>query len=382
MDKKRKIIVGVSIAVGLVILGGGALGFHNYNVKAEEKAMTVKQNKNKVKALQEEVNKFYTNPKKEDIVEDAKKDDVKELLEKALKLPKDLDNAKELQTLTTDINDLRKMVYARDKVMSLLDDQKALVSGANIQLAQEDIDRLKTIKPIFVEEQQKVIDEANNQKKVIDEATTKVNNLFTTEQKTEVKKEVTRDTYNVAKEAVNKIKQKQVKEELIKHLDTVNKNLTEKEKKEKQAAAEKAVQNETSKSSGSTKSSNSNESNSSSNNNAGGNSSSSNSSDKNNASNGSNAKKSTNGGSSNKSSSSGSKSSSNGGSNKASSGNSGSKSSSGGSSNKPSSGSGNSGKNNGSAGGKEPKTDYNTKEEGINGSTGNQNGGTDTSWGW
>ncbi|MBC2253723.1 hypothetical protein HCB19_13355 [Listeria welshimeri] len=381
MDKKRKIIVGVSIAVGLVILGGGALGFHNYNVKAEEKAMTVKQNKNKVKALQEEVNKFYTNPKKEDIVEDAKKDDVKELLEKALKLPKDLDNAKELQTLTTDINDLRKMVYARDKVMSLLDDQKALVSGANIQLAQEDIDRLKTIKPIFVEEQQKVIDEANNQKKVIDEATTKVNNLFTTEQKTEVKKEVTRDTYNVAKEAVNKIKQKQAKEELLKNLDTVNKSLTEKEKKEKQAAAEKAVQNETSKPAESTKSadsnSSSNESNSSSNkssnNNSGGDRSSGSSTPKNPVTDG----KQSSGDNGNTKSSGGNKST-----NKSSGGSGTTKSS--GSSNKSSGGNsskqsgGNSGNKSNNNGGDKSNYDYDKKSD----TEKNVNGGTNDYWGW
>ncbi|MBC1697550.1 hypothetical protein HB942_13405 [Listeria welshimeri] len=381
MDKKRKIIVGVSIAVGLVILGGGALGFHNYNVKAEEKAMTVKQNKNKVKALQEEVNKFYTNPKKEDIVEDAKKDDVKELLEKALKLPKDLDNAKELQTLTTDINDLRKMVYARDKVMSLLDDQKALVSGANIQLAQEDIDRLKTIKPIFVEEQQKVIDEANNQKKVIDEATTKVNNLFTTEQKTEVKKEVTRDTYNVAKEAVNKIKQKQAKEELLKNLDTVNKSLTEKEKKEKQAAAEKAVQNETSKPAESTKSadsnSSSNESNSSSNkssnNNSGGDRSSGSSTPKNPVTDGKqssgdngNTKSSSGNKSTNKSSGGSGTTKSSGGSNK----------SSGGNSSKQSGG--NSGNKSNNNGGDKSNYDYDKKSD----TEKNVNGGTNDYWGW
>lgn len=381
MDKKRKIIVGVSIAVGLVILGGGALGFHNYNVKAEEKAMTVKQNKNKVQALQEEVNKFYTNPKKEDIVEDAKKDDVKELLEKALKLPKDLDNAKELQTLTTDINDLRKMVYARDKVMSLLDDQKALVSGANIQLAQEDIDRLKTIKPIFVEEQQKVIDEANNQKKVIDEATTKVNNLFTTEQKTEVKKEVTRDTYNVAKETVNKIKQKQAKEELLKNLDTVNKSLTEKEKKEKQAAAEKAVQNETSKPAESTKSadsnSSSNESNSSSNrssnNNSGGDRSSGSSTPKNpvtdgKQSSGDNGNTKSSGGnkSTNKSSGGSGTTKSSGGSNK----------SSGGNSSKQSGG--NSGNKSNNNGGDKSNYDYDKKSD----TEKNVNGGTNDYWGW
>ncbi|HAO5781417.1 TPA: hypothetical protein IP909_002560, partial [Listeria monocytogenes] len=216
MDKKRKIIVGVSVAVGLVILGGGALGFHNYNVKAEEQEMALKQDQNKVKALQEEVNAFFTNTKKENIVPAVKKEDVNKLIEKEKQLPKNMDSTKENQTVTTNIDDLGKMVDARDKVASLLDDQQVLVAGANIQLAQADIDRLKTKKPIFVAEQQKVIDEANKQQKAINEATTKVNNLFTNEQKTEVKKDVTRDAYNSAKEAVNKIKQKQSKEALTK----------------------------------------------------------------------------------------------------------------------------------------------------------------------
>ncbi|EAE6933683.1 hypothetical protein BHY40_14875 [Listeria monocytogenes] len=242
MDKKRKIIVGVSVAVGLVILGGGALGFHNYNVKAEEQEMALKQDQNKVKALQEEVNAFFTNAKKENIVAAVKKEDVNKLIEKEKQLPKNMESTKENQAVTTDIDDLSKMVDARDKVASLLDDQKALVAGANIQLAQADIDRLKTKKPIFVAEQQKVIDEANKQQKAINEATTKVNNLFTTEQKTEVKKEVTRDAYNSAKEAVNKIKQKQSKEALTKNLDTVNKYLNEKEI-EAQKQAEKKAQN-------------------------------------------------------------------------------------------------------------------------------------------
>ncbi|EAE8633117.1 hypothetical protein BR104_14745, partial [Listeria monocytogenes] len=193
MDKKRKIIVGVSIAVGVLLLGGGALGFHNYSVKAEQKEMALKQNKNEVKALQEEINKCFTNSKKENIVASLKKEDVKELHEKTKKLPKDLDVAKERQTVITDVDDLIKMVYAREKVASLLDDQQVLVAGANIKLAQADVDRLKTKKPVFAEEQQKVIDEANNQQKVIDEATAKVNSLYTNDKKTEVKSDVTRE---------------------------------------------------------------------------------------------------------------------------------------------------------------------------------------------
>lgn len=242
MDKKRKIIIGVSVAVGLVILGGGALGFHNYNVKAEAQELALKQDQNKVKALQEEINKCFTNSKKENIVASVKKEDVKELHEKVKKLPKNLDVAKERQTVVTDVDDLIKMVYAREKVASLLDNQQVLVAGANIKLAQADVDRLKTKKPVFAEEQQKVIDEANNQQKVIDEATAKINSLYTNDKKTEVKSDVTREAYNLAKEAVDKIKQKQRKESLTVSLDTVNKFLNEKDA-QKQAAEQKNQQN-------------------------------------------------------------------------------------------------------------------------------------------
>lgn len=351
MDKKRKIIVGVSVAVGLVILGGGALGFHNYNVKAEEQEMALKQDQNKVKALQEEINKCFTNSKKENIVASVKKEDVKELHEKVKKLPKNLDVAKERQTVITDVDDLIKMVYAREKVASLLDNQQVLVAGANIKLAQADVDRLKTKKPVFAEEQQKVIDEANNQQKVIDEATAKVNSLYTNDKKTEVKSDVTREAYNLAKEAVDKIKQKQRKESLNVSLDTVNKYLNEKEKEaQKQAEAEKKAQNvatndsETANSneaneSGSTASGNSGYSGKSS---SGGNGSSSGSSGGNQSSNGngSTAKSSDSNKSTSKASGGSSASKSSGGSSKSASGNSGSKASGG--SSKSSGGSGSS----------------------------------------
>ncbi|EAG8561540.1 hypothetical protein CAX48_13975 [Listeria monocytogenes] len=358
MDKKRKIIVGVSIAVGVLLLGGGALGFHNYSVKAEQKEMALKQNKNEVKALQEEINKCFTNSKKENIVASLKKEDVKELHEKTKKLPKDLDVAKERQTVITDVDDLIKMVYAREKVASLLDNQQVLVAGANIKLAQTDVDRLKTKKPVFAEEQQKVIDEANNQQKVIDEATAKVNSLYTNDKKTEVKSDVTREAYNLAKEAVDKIKQKQRKESLTVSLDTVNKFINEKDA-QKQAAEQKNQQNIATNDS-ETASSNNLESKSSGNSSAGNNSSSG-SSDGNQSSNknGYTAKSSGGNNSASKSSGNSGASKSSGGSSKSSSGNSGSKSSGG--SNKPS-------------GNINPGNPNKVKE--------NENGGTDEYFGW
>ncbi|MBC2143417.1 hypothetical protein HCA89_13965 [Listeria innocua] len=350
MDKKRKIIVGVSVAVGVLLLGGGALGFHNYGVKAEQKEMALKQNKNEVKALQEEINKCFTNSKKENIIASLKKEDVKELREKVKKLPKDLDVAKERQTVITDVDDIFKMVYAREKVAGLLDDQQVLVVGANIKLAQADVDRLKTKKPVFAEEQQKVIDEANNQQKVIDEATAKVNSLYTNDKKTEVKSDVTRDAYNLAKEAIDKIKQKQRKESLTVSLDAVNKFLNEKDDAQKQAAAQKNQQNSTtndsetasSNESGSKASGNNGNSGKSSSNYSGDSNSSSGSSSGNKSSNGNGSTAKSSGGNNSTSKSGGSSASkSSGGSSKSASGNSGSKASGG--SSKSSGGSGSSG---------------------------------------
>ncbi|EAF0293169.1 hypothetical protein CDP41_14255 [Listeria monocytogenes] len=365
MDKKRKIIVGVSIAVGVLLIGGGVLGFHNYSVKAEQKEMALKQNKNEVKALQEEINKCFTNSKKENIVASVKKEDVKELHEKIKKLPKDLDVAKERQTVITDVDDLIKMVYAREKVASLLDDQQVLVAGANIKLAQADVDRLKTKKPVFAEEQQKVIDEANNQQKVIDEATAKVNSLYTNDKKTEVKSDVTREAYNLAKEAVDKIKQKQRIESLTVSLDTVNKFLNEKDA-QKQAAEQKNQQNiatndsETPSSNESGSKTSGNSGKSSSNSSAGNNSSSGSSGGNQSPNkNGSTAKSSSGNNSASKSSGNSGASKSSGGSSKSSSGNSGGKSSGG--SNKPS-------------GNINPGNPNKVKE--------NENGGTDEYFGW
>ncbi|EOB4310794.1 toxin Cry1Ac domain D-VI-related protein [Listeria monocytogenes] len=376
MDKKRKIIVGVSVAVGLVILGGGALGFHNYNVKAEEQEMALKQDQNKVKVLQEEINKCFTNSKKENIVASVKKEDVKELHEKIKKLPKNLDVAKERQTVITDVDDLIKMVYAREKVASLLDDQQVLVAGANIKLAQADVDRLKTKKPVFAEEQQKVIDEANNQQKVIDEATAKVNSLYTNDKKTEVKSDVTRDAYNSAKEAVNKIKQKQSKEALTKNLDTVNKYLNEKEA-QKQAEAEKKAQNIASNDSETASSNEANESGSNASGNSGysgksssgANSSSSGSSGGNQSSNGNGSSSKSSGGNNSTSKSSGgsSASKSSGGSSKSS-----------GSSSSKSTGGNNSGSKSNSNGGNKSNYNYDKKSD----TEKNVNGGTNDYWGW
>lgn len=376
MDKKRKIIIGVSIAISLVILGGGALGFHYTSVKAEEKEQA-QQEKNEIKEVQKEINSYFSNAKKENLADNVTKEDLDNLSNKIKKLPKkNLDYMQEIQVLTKDFTDLTNMFLAKKNVDSLLDGQQVLVSGANIEMAQTDVDILKDKKPVFVEEQQKIINEAKSQEKVIKEAQGKVNDLFKDVNKVTVKSDVSRDTYNAAKESVSKIKNKDIQANLTKELDKVNAYLTKKETaaKEKQEtayeqAAEKAQANENNNATSNKESSQSGQRNKeySSNNNSGGNSSSSQKSSGSSSSKSySSSSGSSNSGSTNKGSSSTSKS--NGSSNKSSGSSSSGNSSSG---SKPSSNSGS-----------DSKTDYNTNDEGINGTSENQNGGSDISWGW
>ncbi|MBC2288845.1 toxin Cry1Ac domain D-VI-related protein [Listeria farberi] len=251
MDKKRKIIVGVSVAVGLVILGGGALGFHNYNVKAEEqekqeKIITI-QNKQKrdIERYQKTVDGFYTNSKKEDIKQELQQEDLDKMDQNIKKFEgTDLtaETGAKLNTLITDNGYAKSMLEIRNQINSLLDDKGALVDNADISNAEKKLNELKDAKPFYVEQQGKVLVNAKKQQEDINSAKEKVSQLFTSDKKTEVKNDVTRTSYNQAKEAVNKIKQKQSKEALTKNLETVNKYLNEKEA-QKKAEAEKNAQN-------------------------------------------------------------------------------------------------------------------------------------------
>lgn len=282
MDKKRKIIVGVSVVVGVLILGGGALGFHNYSVKAaEEEKIVTMQNKQKrdIERYQKTVDGFYTNSKKEDIKQELQQDELNKMDQNIKKFEgTDLtaETGAKLNTLITDNGYAKSMLEIRNQINSLLDDKGALVDNADISNAEKKLNELKDAKPFYVDQQGKVLVNAKKQQEDINSATAKVSQLFTSDKKTEVKKDVTRTSYNQAKEAVNKIKQIKTKDKLTKNLDSVNKYLSEEEKKS-QEQAEKNNQNEAN-SSGNTTNGSDDSSSKSSSNNSNGNSNSSSSS--------------------------------------------------------------------------------------------------------
>lgn len=223
LDKKRKWIIGVSIAIGLVILGGGALGFHYHSVKAEEKKQAEAQQaqskklQQTIQTYQKEVNTWYTDDKKEGLQKTTTEKEITSMESKLKKLEgkeMSVDTAAKLNTLVMDVGYARSMFDAQTKVDSLFDKSGALVENAQLEAAEKAVNKLKETKPAFVKAQQKRLTEAKNQVKTIEEATKAVNALYTNDKRETVQSNVTQANYTTAKTKVASIKQAKAKKTL------------------------------------------------------------------------------------------------------------------------------------------------------------------------
>ncbi|ECB9830360.1 hypothetical protein FL859_14555 [Listeria monocytogenes] len=249
MDKKRKWIIGVSIAIGLVILGGGALGFHYHSVKAEEKKQAeAKQAQSEklqqtIQIYQKEVNAWYTDDKKEGLQKATTEKEITSMESKLKKLEgkeMSVDTAAKLNTLVMDVGYARSMLDAQTKVASLFDGTGALVENAQLEAAEKAVNQLKETKPAFVKAQQKRLTEAKNQVKTIEEATKAVNALYTNDKRETVQSNVTQANYTTAKTKVASIKQAKAKKMLSDALAKVETVL----QKQKEVAQQAANTNE------------------------------------------------------------------------------------------------------------------------------------------
>lgn len=249
LDKKRKWIIGVSIAIGLVILGGGALGFHYHSVKAEEKKQAeAKQAQSEklqqtIQIYQKEVNAWYTDDKKEGLQKATTEKEITSMESKLKKLEgkeMSVDTAAKLNTLVMDVGYARSMLDAQTKVASLFDGTGALVENAQLEAAEKAVNQLKETKPAFVKAQQKRLTEAKNQVKTIEEATKAVNALYTNDKRETVQSNVTQANYTTAKTKVASIKQAKAKKMLSDALAKVETVL----QKQKEVAQQAANTNE------------------------------------------------------------------------------------------------------------------------------------------
>lgn len=243
-------MIGVSIAIGIVILGGGALGFHYHSVKAEEKKQAeaqqaqTKKLQQTIQTYQKEVNAWYADDKKESLQKATTEKEITSMeshLEKLEGKEMSVDTAAKLNTLVMDVGYARSMLDAQTKVASLFDGTGALVENAQLEAAEKAVNKLKEVKSVFVEAQQKRLTEAKNQAKTIEEATKAVNALYTNDKRETVQSNVTEANYTTAKTKVASIKQAKAKKTLSDALAKVEAVLQKQKELAQQQATEQAA---------------------------------------------------------------------------------------------------------------------------------------------
>ncbi|EAC8616810.1 hypothetical protein AK871_14860 [Listeria monocytogenes] len=230
------------IAIGMIVLAGIGWGVFTYAADQKEQAEKKEQEK-QVAKLEKQVNDLYQDTNKEMLKTAISEKDM-QAVEKSLDAFKGevlLTPAitKEMAQITKDWGNADYMYIYQTQVEKLLDPNKVLREDANLaQIATQRKDLLEnTKKEAFAKSFDPIVEEATAQQNQIDTANQQVTALYSNFDKKEVKKGLTRATYNQAKASVDKIKQAKAKQTLTTNLKQADDAL---KAADKQAAEAKA----------------------------------------------------------------------------------------------------------------------------------------------
>ncbi|ECJ9747845.1 hypothetical protein FQR52_15065 [Listeria monocytogenes] len=378
--KKSTKKTGWLIAIGVIVLAGIGWGIFTYTADQKEQAEKKEQEK-QVTKLEKQVIDLFQDTDKEMLKTGISEKDI-QAAEKSLDAFKGKTFVtaaikQDVAQITKDWSNADYMYTYRMQVEKLLDPNKVLREDANLaQIATQRKDLLEnTKKEAFAKSFDPIVEEATAQQNQIDTANQQVTALYSNFDKKEVKKGLTRATYNQAKATVDKIKQAKAKQTLTTNLKPADDALKAADKQAAEAKAKEAAKVAAAQEASASQESTSNDANTEASTSSGANNSSSSGSSNNSGS------SSSSGGSSQKSAS-GSTNGSSGSSSKSSGGSASSKGST--SSGKSSSGSSkstggnNSGSKSNSNDGNKSNYDYDKKSD----TEKNVNGGTNDYWGW
>lgn len=230
------------IAIGVIVLAGIGWGVFTYTADQKEQAEKKEQEK-QVAKLEKQVNDLYQDTDKEMLKTAISEKDM-QAVEKSLDAFKGEALltpaiAKEMAQITKDWGNADYMYIYQMQVEKLLDPNKVLREDANLaQIATQRKDLLEnTKKEAFAKSFDPIVEEATAQQNQIDTANQQVTALYSNFDKKEVKKGLTRATYNQAKASVDKIKQAKAKQTLTTNLKPADDAL---KAADKQAAEAKA----------------------------------------------------------------------------------------------------------------------------------------------
>ncbi|EAF1158355.1 hypothetical protein CG070_14070 [Listeria monocytogenes] len=221
--KKSTKKTGWLIAIGVIVLAGIGWGVFTYAADQKEQAEKKEQEK-QVTKLEKQVDDLYQDTNKEMLKTGISEKDI-QAAEKSLdafmgKTVVTVAIKQDIAQITKDWSNADYMYTYRMQVEKLLDPNKVLREDANLaQIATQRKDLLEnTKKEAFAKSFDPIVEEATAQQNQIDTANQQVTALYSNFDKKEVKKGLTRATYNQAKASVDKIKQAKAKQTLTTNL--------------------------------------------------------------------------------------------------------------------------------------------------------------------
>ncbi|MGZ7440447.1 toxin Cry1Ac domain D-VI-related protein [Paenibacillus sp. TH7-28] len=233
---KKAPIIAIAFALIVVCVAGFMVWKINDDKVKKEMAILAD-----ISSIQEQVNTLYQDEQKKNLADPIDKDmiqrvhnlfaayDNKELSPEASAL---------LAKASSDISDVDKMYALKQSIDNLFDENGAIVESPDIESSKSQLEALKSDKPAFVADLTIKINEAASQFKQISAATKKVDSLFTSSEKTAVKKSIKQTEINEAKASVKKIKQHKAKTDLLSYVQVADVYLDAKIKAEAKAKAE------------------------------------------------------------------------------------------------------------------------------------------------
>ncbi|EAK8466142.1 hypothetical protein GPA37_11340 [Listeria monocytogenes] len=244
--KKSTKKTGWLIAIGVIVLAGIGWGIFTYTADQKEQAEKKEQEK-QVAKLEKQVNDLYQDTDKEMLKTGISEKDI-QAAEKSLDAFKGKTVVtaaikQDIAQITKDWSNADYMYTYRVQVEKLLDPNKVLREDANLaQIATQRKDLLEnTKKEAFAKSFDPIVEEATAQQNQIDTANQQVTALYSNFDKKEVKKGLTRATYNQAKASVDKIKQAKAKQTLTTNLKPAEDALKAAEKQAAEAKAKEAT---------------------------------------------------------------------------------------------------------------------------------------------
>lgn len=226
-------------AVILLGVGGWAYYDNQQKVEAERIAEVARQEK-QVSEIKQELTSFYVGDTNEFIRTDHLNQDLSKIKQEL----KEVESTKDYQEVNETYNDIQEKIISIKKVNDLFTEPVIEDDHLVEQPILKNTDKIEAIEvddSAFGELIQKAQQEAQKQLEQIETAKEKTKVVYQDEK---VVDSATRDQYKAAKEAVDKIANKELAEPFKQQLTKVDHQLAEKEKQaaEKKAAEEKAKQ--------------------------------------------------------------------------------------------------------------------------------------------